>query len=102
MKLRFNPLSFLTSFLLAAVVLALAVLLEGYILSVMWGWFMAPVFSLPRLGIAPAIGIALVINFLTHQHVPSDKKVDLGEVLWRIFFTPFSALFIGYIVHSFM
>jgi len=41
-------------------------------LSVLWGWFLVPVFNLPPPSVAQAIGIALVVTCRTNH-----QKLDL-------------------------
>ena len=41
-------------------------------LSVLWGWFLVPVFNLPPPSVAQAIGIALVVTYRTNH-----QKLDL-------------------------
>ncbi|MBI5742648.1 MAG: hypothetical protein HZA25_02320 [Candidatus Niyogibacteria bacterium] len=81
---------------------------NGYALSVLWGWFVVPTFNIPQLSVAAAIGIAIVVRYLTHQ-IPENGKGDeksLGEQTARIamvvIFRPSFALLVGYIVHLFM
>lgn len=87
--------------------LVLSSLLRGYALSILWGWFVVPVFGLPRLSVLQAIGIAMVVGFLTHQtdeYKDNDKstKERMIEAVILAILTPLFALFFGYIVHSFM
>jgi len=76
-------------------------LLNGWVLSVLWGWFVVPTFGLPSLSVVEAIGIALIAAFLTHQYhsVPKEKTREYYLIL---FFSPLIALFIGWLVHLFM
>lgn len=39
-------------------------ILSGYVLSVLWGWFIVPTFGLPLLTIPVAIGVMLVVAYL--------------------------------------
>lgn len=82
--------------------------LNGYALSVLWGWFVVPTFGAPPLLIVPAIGISLVVSYLTHQ-MPNSKDEDdraFGQmVAHRTGITigkPLFALFFGWIIHLFM
>lgn len=52
---------------------ALAIV-RGITLSVLWGWFIVPLFALPPLGIVQAIGLMLVINFLTFRAEDTKKE----------------------------
>jgi len=81
-------------------------LLRGWVISIMWGWFVVPVFHLPVLGVLQAIGLALVAGMmLGHSSAKINKDKSLltlvGEFI-VIAFSPFVALFIGWIIHSFM
>jgi len=62
----------------AAIVLAVvwAGFWTGLAVSVMWGWFVVPVFGLPSLSIAQAYGLALVVGVLTHKGTKADKDSD--------------------------
>jgi len=58
-------------------------LYRGFVLSLCWVWFVVP-FGAPAISIAHAMGISLVVGFLTSQ---SGKKPDpddeFAEVLMR-------------------
>ncbi len=73
-------------------------MLNGYALSVLWAWFMIPVFHLPALGIAQAIGISIVIGMLTKQETPTDKTQEWYTPFIMIFAKPLLSLGIGWIV----
>ncbi len=81
---------------------------NGYVLNVLWGWFMVPVFHLPQLSIVPAIGIAIVVGYLTYQAKPDCQKVKrtMGQTIAlataNAIERPLFALFFGYVVHLFM
>lgn len=78
---------------------------SGYVLSVVWGWFAVPLFHLPPLSIPAAIGVSLVIGFLTNHRTGNEAKNDdvqwytlLGYSLARGLFV----LGIGYVVKGLM
>jgi hypothetical protein len=90
-----------------------ASIFNGYVLSVLWGWFVVPTFGAPTLGVAPAIGIALVVGYMTHQmrdriFRDEDKKEEpnFRQIMARgtafAILKPSNALFFGWIVHLFM
>ena len=101
----FAALGIAVSFILA---LVLGSIFNGYALSVLWGWFVVPVFHLPVLTVVPAIGIAMVVGYLTHQTEPDVEEKDrsagekVGRLCMLVFFRPLFALFFGWIVHLFM
>lgn len=91
----------------AALMVACSIL-NGYVLSVLWGWFMVPVFHLPQLPVAPAIGLALIVSYLTYQPEPNyqEEEETAGQRFARstslVLGRPLLALLFGWIVHLFM
>lgn len=91
-----------------AALLVVSSILNGYALSVLWGWFVVPVFHLPQLSIVPAIGIAMMVGYLAHQMEPDcvEKERTTGERIARAasfaILKPLFALLFGWIVHLFM
>lgn len=80
---------------------------NGYVLSVLWGWFVVPIFDAPSLGLIPAIGVALVAGYLTYQdhNCKRESKSFPEELLRSIFMAilkPSFALFFGWVFHLFM
>jgi hypothetical protein len=51
-----------------------AIVLNAWVVSVLWKWFMVPIFHLPVLTIPMAIGTVLVINYLIKETKPVSKK----------------------------
>jgi uncharacterized membrane protein SpoIIM required for sporulation len=86
----------IVTFLAGVVFLTLAaVLIRGYCLSVLWGWFVVPIFGLPALTIAGALGLALVLNYFLR----ASKE---GGGLTNVFSEAVVVLVIGYIFHLFI
>lgn len=88
----------------ALFIIALSALIRGFVISVMWGWFIVPVFGLPELSIVQAIGVAMVISLFQvrhYTHTPSgDEDAKRGArnfVLMDHFTNPFVALFVAWI-----
>lgn len=61
----------------------------GLTLSVLWGWFVVPLFALPTLTIAQAYGIALVLR-CAKGLMPSDnqKERSLADSFGRMLIIP--------------
>jgi hypothetical protein len=78
-----------------------AAILRGWALSILWGWFAVPIFGLPALGVAQAIGIAMTVGLMTHQYIPAKDKDKWMPVVTMIL-TPFIALGIGWIVRRWL
>lgn len=75
---------------------------QGYVLTILWGWFITPAFGLTVPSVPLAIGVALVCSMLTKQHVPSNKDEPGWYALGRGIASPTLALFIGWVVTRFM
>lgn len=103
------------SITLASIILTIAVILmvvcgalvQGFVLSKMWEWFLIPLGCNP-LNWINAVGLALMIRWLTWQ--PRDKKKEDDtnkneEALQKLggaFIYPFVILGLGWIAHCFM
>jgi hypothetical protein len=78
----------------------LAMVWRGFVLSILWGWFMVPL-GLPNISVALAIGIAGVVGMLTHQIQVSKDEEDGAKKFLAAFMIPLFALGVGWIVHQF-
>lgn len=89
------------------VAITLSAILNGYALSILWGWFIVPLFNLPTLNISYAIGLALTVSYLTKDFSadsnPSEtfnQKLARGCVVAVL--KPTLALLGGWIVTLFI
>ncbi len=86
-----------------AAMVALSVVWYGYALSVLWGWFIVPALGAPALSVPSAIGIAIVVSYMTHQY-SKKNSVDIegweatAEALAFSALKPLLTLGIGWIV----
>lgn len=107
MERRLNPTKALAQAFgeLAGVILLLvaATMWRGYVIAVLWSWFVVPTFKAPLLSIPAAIGVALVLNFATTS-VNELKKSEMsdGERWVKSAMFPALALFFGWIVQHWM
>lgn len=88
--------------LLGLLVVAYFALANGYVLSVFWGWYIAPTFDLPALDLVHAIGIGILAGLLTAKPGGNDggkERSLLKDVL--PFLNPWIALALGWIVLQF-
>jgi len=72
----------------------------GWAFSVIWGWFMVPVFGLPRLSIAAAIGISTMLS-MTRLSSQSNKDSH-WKLLAYYFVIVTVSLLVAWIAHLFM
>lgn len=84
-----------TAFLGCLVVVLLSILFRGYCLSLLWAWLIVPTFHLPKISIAAALGLAVVLNFLLN---PKHAEASLGESLA----TSGIVLLVGYLISLFI
>ena len=85
-----------------------AAILRGWILTVLWGWFIVPL-GVPSISIATALGIVIIIDMLVHRPDTSETKTKvttmtelLGIVFSKAFLSPLITLGLAAIVASFV
>lgn len=88
----------------AALIVAAVVscVLNGWALSVLWGWFIIGAFELPKLSISNAIGVSFVVSFLltkSSDFKPEATHEDLVNKFALILIYPFFAVVVGWIVN---
>ena len=86
-----------------------ALLVHGYVLSLLWAWFMVPQFGLPALSLASAIGVSLVAAFISsgkRNGREIEKELSgadyVGNYVSYNLALPLVLLGIGYIVKGFL
>ena len=81
-------------------------LLTGWVLSIIWGWFIVKIFGLPILSIPSAIGVAIVVSCVTHQVSTKEDDREIGEILGKRFLystlRPLITLALAWVVHLFV
>ena len=82
-------------------------IMSGWALSVLWGWFVVPLFDVPSLTIPYALGLGLVIGLFIPATAKStsDDATILDMVihgLVKAFCVPLLAVFIGWILLGFL
>jgi hypothetical protein len=79
---------------------------SGYVLSILWSWFVVPSLHAPAISVAVAIGFALVVRFLAPAS-SSESKDDktfaenVGSVVGASLLYPAVGLAFGAVVHMF-
>lgn len=90
---------------LIAVMFFVATLLNGWALHLLWAWFVVPVFdALPALTTGQAIGISMIVSFLTYQYVPEPKESKSSAVGagLTLIIRPLLAVLFGLIIKHFI
>jgi hypothetical protein len=94
---------------LAIAVDAVLAVINGWVLSYLWAWFVAAKFGLPGLGIAEAIGLGMTVSYMTSQTPPawpdgmrpSLEDMISNSIAHRLAAAIF-ALVGGYVVRGFL
>lgn len=77
---------------------------NGFVLSKLWSWFVVTTFGMEPLTIVQALGVSIVIGFLTSKPVQDDdKNKTTTEKIAKyigIMLAPWVTLFAGWIVYS--
>lgn len=75
-------------------------ILRGFVLSVLWGWFLVPL-GVTDIGIAGAIGISFIISMFTANN--SGKVAEsVTKAISTAVLTPSVILLLGWITVQFM
>lgn len=56
--------------------------IEGFLLSILWKWFIVPVFHILPLSVPQAIGLLLTVTLITNQRIPIEET--LGDLIDRV------------------
>jgi hypothetical protein len=89
-------------------IIAMAAILEGLALSLLWGWFMVPLLGLPHLPIVAAMGISLTVGFMTshfndNTHDPEKSALArVGATFAHMVLKPAVTVGVGWIIHLFL
>ena len=76
---------------------------RGYVLSILWKWFMVPLFHLPALNIPFAMGLALIVFLLTQRssYIVTPIEERIKNLIYS-FVYPGVALLAGWIITFWM
>lgn len=84
----------------------ISTIFNGFALSQLWSWFVVTTFGLQAITIPQAIGISMVIGFLTGNSTTDNDKSDSTEKIIKAIvtaiFKPVFALIFGYIIYLFI
>ena len=53
--------------------IVVSAIMNGLALSILWDWFVVPLFDVVRLSIPQAIGLAMIVSFLTYRSGATEK-----------------------------
>jgi len=92
--------------LLMVLCVPIAVAVNGWVLSVLWGWFIVPQFGVDPLSIPVAIGISTVVGMIAKADTWNLAKREMDnpaiEAVAVAILSPLFALAFGWIITLFM
>lgn len=105
-----TPLGCLGLVVYGCAMFVIGVLLNGWVLSKLWAWFIVPPFAAPPLTLVQAIGVSVVAAFLIRSaHKDSGSKDSdesfehaLAKSAMTIILSPLMALAFGWILLQFI
>ena len=86
---------------LFSLILSFSVLVNGWALWLLWGWFMVPLLSLPSLTYFQSVGVGLVVSYATYTYVPS-KEEDKENFFLVVIVRPLVAVLLGFVIKQFI
>jgi phosphate/sulfate permease len=94
--------------LVCIVATAPAMIWGGYVLQVLWGWFLTPLFGMAVPSIAYCLGLSLILSYATNQDlsgIPTkDRKYPelVASAMSRSFIRPAWILLIGWVLSHYV
>jgi hypothetical protein len=90
-------------------VMVIGVTLSGFVLSILWSWFISPSFNVDDISVPVAIGISMIVSYMTYQDdskSDTNKSKEYSEILTeyagKSLGRPLFALLFGWIVTLFI
>ena len=101
-------LSCLGLIVLYLILVGLSAVINGWALMTLWGWFIVALFeAAPMLDLGQAVGLALVVGFLTKSWDSNKSEGDslsdaIGQALAVVILRPALSVAFGWVVASLM
>lgn len=96
------PLAVVMVIVLTAVVL----LMDGFVMMKLWGWFLTPILNIKAISYIEAMGLVTLIRFVWKNYVFTPKIEDPTQEIIKgvafVFVAPWFTLLIGYVLKSLM
>lgn len=77
-----------------------AYILHGWVVTILWAWFVVPIFHLPQISIPVAIGLEMLLIMLRPIQCKTDDKAWKAVV--AAYVAPFVTLGVAYVAHSYI
>ena len=84
----------------AMVVIVVSVVMHGWVISILWGWFVVPRFDVSDLTLIQALGLTLVVTSMTYNPRVAEKEYDFMVHLGMGLILPFAYLGLGFLYRT--
>lgn len=93
-----NVLGCIGLFVVIGVLTILSLLLEAYVISQLWSWFVMDQFDVTALAYQNALGISLLVSYATWRSDLATKKPDKTQTAVEVVITAYAAAFIKHLL----
>jgi len=93
------------AFLMTPLLIVFNILVNGFVFLTLWNWFIIPLFeSAPELTMPYAIGLGMIVNYLTYHYVSTEENAVHSILDWlgRIIIRAGTTLLIGWVAAQFI
>ncbi len=73
--------------------------IQGWVLAILWGWFIVPIFNVPSIGTAQAVGFLFVTRIVSPGPA-KEKTENIAKTIMIAAVFPLFSLFFAYLVHA--
>jgi hypothetical protein len=83
-------------------VVAIRLIVSGYVVHNFWKWFVLPVFDVPHISVGQAVGIVLIVGYMCKYKrfvSTEDEKKQALKDMGLSLLHPFAMWLIGYMVY---
>lgn len=92
-------------FMVITLIMIISPIINGFVLSKLWLWFIVPIFQIRQISLIEAIGLVCFISFIAAKKVKTEQDKfwqELGENVAFLIFSCIFALGGGWIITLFM
>ena len=87
-------------------IVIISTIIKGFVLVKLWGWFIIPVFNAPVLSVPYAIGLSLLVNYITPTEESKEEDEELASKFLKLgakaVIAPLIVLLFGWVVVQFV
>ncbi len=83
-------------------IIAVGMAWSGFVLAMLWGWFITPTFGLVALTVPAACGMKLMATFMMASLLPEKPPEKFSKTIFKAAFYPLFILTIGWCIKQWM